>query len=150
MYSWSFSNHKDRTPLWYIVGAILVLSLVIYGIIAQVYLMSIVAVLFSGTYILIENNSSDVTEVKIDEKKLQVNETIYYWENFESFSIIEANGAPLFLRLYPKKKIGTTIDVPFTEKVHIEEVRSLLLSVLEENENTQIGKMDTLIYLSKL
>lgn len=45
---------------------IVVLSLVTYGIIEGIYIMSVVSFLFAGVYILMENNASPVTRAEID------------------------------------------------------------------------------------
>jgi hypothetical protein len=47
MYNWQFSSEKERPQSWYIIALIVVLSLVLYGIIEGLYLMSIVAFLFA-------------------------------------------------------------------------------------------------------
>jgi hypothetical protein len=58
MFSWDFSSKKEHPVGWYIIGIIVVLSLVLYGIVEGLYLLSIVAFLFAGVYILMENNSN--------------------------------------------------------------------------------------------
>ena len=65
MFSWSFASQKEHSPAWYLVAIIVVLVLVVYGIIEQLYLMSVVAFLFAGVYLLMENNSAPTTEVHV-------------------------------------------------------------------------------------
>lgn len=68
MFSWSFSTHKEHSPSWYVFAIVVVLMLVVYGILQQLYLMSVVAFLFTGVYLLMENNSAPITEVNITEQ----------------------------------------------------------------------------------
>jgi hypothetical protein len=68
MFSWSFSTHKEHSPSWYVIAIVVVLMLVVYGIVQQLYLMSVVAFLFTGVYLLMENNSAPTTEVNITEQ----------------------------------------------------------------------------------
>ena len=77
MFSWTISNEKNRGPMWYIFAIIIILVLVIYGIISGLYLMSVVAVLFSGVFLLIENNTLLTTRFFINEKHLQIDNTPY-------------------------------------------------------------------------
>lgn len=90
MISWTFSNQKNRSATWYIVITIIMLTLLVYGIIMQLYLLSIVVVLFAGIYIFIENNSSENSIVNIDEYKITIDSSEYFWENFSSFAIVQS------------------------------------------------------------
>lgn len=90
MISWTFSNQKNRSASWYIAVTIIMLTLLVYGIITQLYLLSIVVVLFAGIYIYIENNSSENSTVIIDDKKIRIDSSEYFWENFSSFAIMES------------------------------------------------------------
>ena len=47
MFSWSFSTHKEHSASWYVVAIIVVLSLVTYGIVEGIYIMSVVSFLFA-------------------------------------------------------------------------------------------------------
>lgn len=72
MFTWSFATHKEHSPTWYIVAIVIILMLVVYGIIEQLYLMSVVAFLFAGVYLLMENNSTPTTQVDVSERGIQV------------------------------------------------------------------------------
>lgn len=47
MFTWQFSSSAGKPKGWYIIALVVVLSLVIYGIVIGLYLMSIVAFLFA-------------------------------------------------------------------------------------------------------
>jgi MFS superfamily sulfate permease-like transporter len=72
MFTWNFSTHKEHSASWYIMAIIVVLSLVVYGIVEGIYIMSVVSFLFAGVYILMENNSNPITRVDIDEAGIHV------------------------------------------------------------------------------
>lgn len=65
MFSWSFSSRHDHSPSWYVTAIIVVLILVVYGIVEQLYLMSVVSFLFAGVYLLMENNSTPTTQAEV-------------------------------------------------------------------------------------
>lgn len=150
MFSWTFSNDKNRSTTWYIVVSIIMLTLVIYGIIAQLYLMAIVVVLFAGIYIYIENNSAPETRVIVDEKKILIDTSEYFFENFASFAIMQAEGRAFFLRLHSKKTLSPPLDVPFWEYTDVNELRLILLQILPENEKNEMSQMDLMLYASKI
>lgn len=72
MFSWTFASRKDHSPTWYIIAIIIVLMLVVYGIVEQLYLMSVVAFLFAGVYLLMENNATPITSVDVSDRGIQV------------------------------------------------------------------------------
>lgn len=150
MITWTFSNRKDRSPTWYLVVTIIMLTLLIYGIITQLYIMSIVVFLFTGVFMYLENNSSDDTTVVVDDKKIAIGTSEYFWENFDSFTITELRGQAFFLRLFPKKKLATYIDIPFSEQTDVATLRAFLQSLMTENTNSELSQMDALIYASKI
>jgi hypothetical protein len=103
MYHWQFSSSIQRSKEWYIIALIIVLFLVVYGILQELYIMSIVAFLFAGVYILIENNASPVSTVDIDDKKIQVNSTIYNFDSIDRFTLLMSGGEHSMLRIFMKK-----------------------------------------------
>lgn len=72
MFSWSFASHKEHSSSWYVIAIIVVLTLVVYGIVEKIYIMSVVSFLFAGVYLLMENNSLPVTQVDFLERGIQV------------------------------------------------------------------------------
>lgn len=150
MIAWQFSRKKDRSARWYIIGIIVILSLVVYGIITQMFIMSVVVVLFAGTVLLIDNNSSDIVAVEINQNDISIDETNYSFKEFSSFAIVEVQGSPLLLRLYPKKKFGTVIEIPLSPEVEIESIRTILAASLVENTDAEFTTTDALAHLTKI
>ncbi|MBX9809082.1 hypothetical protein K2X92_01705 [Candidatus Gracilibacteria bacterium] len=150
MFSWSFSTHKEHSPSWYVIAIVIVLMLVVYGIVQQLYLMSVVAFLFTGVYLLMENNSAPTTEVNISEQGIHVGGSYYDYINYSRFSMISIGNVPSFIRLYPTKKIAALIDIPLSSEVNPMEIRKFLQSVMEEDSNNTISNADALIHAMKL
>lgn len=132
MFSWVLSNKKNRGPMWYIIAMIVIGSLFLFGIVTQLYILSVVVILFAGTFLLIENNSSPITEIEISEKGLKVGENNYLWDDFVTFQMVEAGGSPVFLRFIPKKRISTVLDIPLNPEIDPDLIKNFLLAFFPE------------------
>jgi NhaP-type Na+/H+ or K+/H+ antiporter len=103
MYHWQFASRHERPQSWYIIALVVVLFLVIYGIVEGLYMMSIVAFLFAGVYIMKENNSTPLTDVEVNENGIQVQQTFYPYAQIASFAILYDHDIPKILRCSMKK-----------------------------------------------
>ncbi len=150
MYSWEFSTHKEHTIGWYMVALIIVFVLVAYGILNEIYILSIVTILFAGTYILIENNSTAVTRVEMQEGSMRIGEQTYEFKDMVSFAIISIEDIPSMVRFVPKKKLATQFEVPLTPDVNPQELKNWLLTQLPEDENARFTTTDAIIRMTRL
>ena len=150
MFSWAFSSHKEHSAGWYIVAIIVVLSLVAYGITQWLYLLSIVAFLFAGVYILMENNSNPVTHVEINEEGIKVGNSFYDMKSLSTFSIIRSGDIPLYLRLIPRKKLSPMIDIPLTQDVNPVALKEWLSNYVEEDKDATLSNSDVIIHAMRL
>jgi hypothetical protein len=124
--------------------------LVVYGIVEGLYLMSIVAFLFAGVYLLMENNSSPVLHVDVTERGIQVGGSFYDYSQFSRFAMVSRDHVPAFVRLYPVRKLSPLIDIPLSTEISSTELRSYLATVMEEEYNNSISNADALIHAMKL
>jgi len=150
MFTWSFTSRKDHSASWYLIAVVVVLMLVVYGIVQQLYLMSVVAFLFAGVYLLMENNSTPVLQVDVMERGIQVGKTFYDYSQFQKFAMVSRADVPAFIRLYPVRKLSPLIDIPLSDEVSPTELRSYLASVLPEESNNSLSNADALIHAMKL
>lgn len=150
MFSWSFSTHKEHSASWYVIAIIIVLSLVVYGIIEGIYIMSVVSFLFAGVYILMENNSNPVTQVTIDASGIRVGGSFYDYNSLIGFAIVYVEDRALYLRITPRKKLSTILDIPLTVDVNPVELKSYLATTLEEEKDVKFSNTDALIHVMRL
>ncbi len=150
MFSWTFASRKEHSASWYLIAIIVVLMLVVYGIIEWLYLMSVVAFLFAGVYLLMENNSTPITQVYMTERGIQVAESFYEYSAFARFAIISIANVPAFIRLYPSRKLAAIIDIPLSHEVDIAPIRDYLATVMQEEKNNSATHADTLIHAMRL
>jgi hypothetical protein len=112
MYHWQFASGHEKSASWYVAALVVVLFFVVNGIITGAYLMSVAAFLFAGVYIMIENNSTPLTDVHVTENGIQVESTFYPYGDLVSFALVYEEQIPRLLRLSLRKGISTTIDIP--------------------------------------
>jgi len=150
MYNWTFSSRQEHSPTWYMIAMVVVLSLVWYGITQWLYLMSIVAFLFAGVYILIENNSQPTTSVVVDDGWIMVWPTRYDYPSIESFSLISIGGVPTYLRLKLKKKVWPILDIRLMQDVNPTQLKEFLLGYIEEDTSATLSNSDAIIHAMRL
>lgn len=150
MFFWSFSSKKERTPKWYIFALIVVLFLIIYGITEGMYLMSIASFLFAGVYVLLENNSNPIIEVKIDDHAIRVNTDVFEFSQIQKFAILSHENVPVLLRIFLKKSFSPVVDIPFTTEVDAYAIKDFLTQYIEIDDTAELSKSDHLINIMKL
>lgn len=112
--------------------------------------MSVAVVLFVGVFLLIENNNSPNTEIKIDERTIFINENSYIFGDFESFSIIDVGNGATLLRFHPKKTMATRIEIPVPADINGAQLREFLLAILPENTQSTFSGTDAIAHLTKI
>jgi hypothetical protein len=150
MFTWQFSSTAGKPKGWYIVALVVVLSLVIYGIIEGMYLMSIVAFLFAWVYILMENNSIPITRVDVNDRMIRVNATVYDIDKIDRFTLLSNDGNYVMLRLFIKSGIAPIIDIPLTPEVDSAELKEFLTSLLPYDADADWTRTDKLIHSMRL
>ncbi len=150
MIQWQFASSKERPPQWYVIALIIVLVLVIYGIIEGVYIMSIVAFLFAGVYILMENNATPVTVATITDRAIEVGNTRYEIDTFERFTLLKNGDDFVMLRLFGKKSFASIIDIPLTSEVDAYYLKDFLSSYLSLDTDADWKQSDRIIHAMKL
>ncbi|MBS9784196.1 hypothetical protein KGV55_02490 [Candidatus Gracilibacteria bacterium] len=150
MFSWSFSNKKNHSPIWYVIALIIVIAIAIYGILNTMYMMSVTVFLVAGIYLLVENNTTPTTEVEMEEGIFTIDENVYEFRDYVYFAIIAKAKNQKIIRLVPNSKLGTVIDIPLSSDVNPIELREWLATQLDENPDMKLSKTDKLIDIAKL
>jgi hypothetical protein len=150
MFHWQFSSAQNRPKEWYIIALIIVLFFVVYGIIAQMYLMSIVVFLFAWVYIMMENNATPTTEVSINDHVIQVAGTTYNLDMIDRFTLLSNEWEYVMLRLFLKKWISVLIDIPLTSEVDSVWLKAFLSEFITYDTDASWTKSDRLIHTMRL
>ncbi len=145
MFSWQFSSQKERHPQWYIVAVIVVLFFVVYGIFTGMYLMSIVTFLFAWVYILMENNATPTVTVMVNDRVIQIGSAIYDFDKLSKFTILSRDGVPAIFRIWIKKSLTPTIDIPLIAEVDAYALKDFLSEYVEYDSEAEFTKSDRII-----
>lgn len=97
-----------------------------------------------------ENNSSPVTQAEIDDTGIRVGGTFYDYSSLTSFAIVYIEDRALYLRITPRKKLATVLDIPLTQDVNPVELKSYLAERLEEEKDVKFSNTDALIHVMRL
>lgn len=109
--------------------------------------MSVVSFLFAGVYILMENNSNPITHTEIDNSWIRIGGTFFDYSAIQSFSIVYIEDRPMYLRITPRKKLSTVLDIPLTQEVNAVELKTYLAGHLEEQKDVKFSNTDALIHV---
>ena len=97
-----------------------------------------------------ENNSSPVTRADIDESGIHVGGTFYDYSSLTAFSIVYVQDRAMYLRITPRKKLTTVLDIPLTQDVNPVELKNYLGERLDEDKDVKCSNTDALINIMRL
>lgn len=147
MFEWSVSVRKERSAGWYLVAGIAVASLVVWGFIEGIYALSVVAVIFAGVFLLIENNAPDSVLVSVNENGVGIGTDFYDYGIVEDFALIFDRGEPVYLRLRLSKKGIKTIDVDIPPGSDVSGLRAFLSEYAAESKDSELGFAEKMLRL---
>ena len=97
-----------------------------------------------------ENNSSPVTRADIDDAGIRVGGTFYDYSLLTAFSIVYVQDRAMYLRITPRKKLTTVLDIPLTQDVNPVELKNYLGERLDEDKDVKFSNTDALINIMRL
>lgn len=149
IYSWNFSEQKNRWVFWYIIAISIVIWVVFWGILTWQYGLSIVMFLAVWVLFFIENNSSENVLVQLNSLWIQIGENFYDYTKIENFSIIYDKSNPIYCKLVLNKRWLKVINLKIDNKVW-EDLKQILPNFIREEKNWELNFADKLIILLKL
>lgn len=132
------------------IAIIVVLFLVGYGIFEGMYLMSIVAFLFAGVYVLMENNTTPMVTVMVNDRIIQLGSAIYDLDKITRFTILSRDGVPSIFRIWIKKSITPMIDITLNDQVDAYALKYFLSQYVEYDSEAEFTKSDRVIEMMGL
>jgi hypothetical protein len=149
IYTWSFSDNKDRWKLWYIIAISLILWLAIWGIFTKLYSLSLIIIFISWVYFFIENNSSDVVNISITELGIKINDSFYNYSKIKTFLFVNSWEEMIYLRLFIDDLRVNKIDLRIDNEIW-KNLKEILPNFLAESETKSLDIFDKLIIFLKL
>lgn len=149
LYSWKVSSKKNRSSLWYIIAFSVAIGFIVWWFLTGQYMMSFVIILLSWIIFFVENNSSDETEITLTDTWIQIGESFYDYGKVHSFWIIYNKDTPFLLRVILKTRILPVNDFLIDVDKAIQ-IKPILQSYVQENENMELSFTDKIIHILKL
>ncbi len=149
-FSWKINTKKERWAFWYILVFSIAIWLIVWGFLTKQYWMSFVIILIIGIYFYVENNSSDMYDVKITELWISVWDSFYPFSSIKNFSIVYDEDKAIYLRIYLIKKIWIIpININIDNSI-VSNIENILKNFLEQKESENITFTEKLINISKI
>lgn len=145
MFEWNVTVRKERSAGWYGIAGIAVASLVIWGFFEGIYALSIVAVIFAGVFLLVENNAPDSVLITVNENGVGVGADFYDYGKIDDFAILFDSGVPVILRLRLSKRGIKTVDIDIPEGSDVSNLRSYLSAYAEESKDAELSNSEKIL-----
>jgi hypothetical protein len=150
IYNWSFNDSTNRGKLWYIIAISFVLWLVVWWIFTKQYWLSFIILFIAWIAFYVENNSSDVVEVFINDSWVKIWGTFYDFSKIESYSIIYSWEQAILLRLtFIKKWFNNQVDLKINNEIW-KDLKGILPNYIQENKDGELTSSEKLISFLKL
>lgn len=149
IYSWSFSNDKNRWSMWYIIALAIIIWFVVWWFLSRQYIFGALIILITWVYFFVENNSQDNVEVSISNLWVKVNNFFYDFSKIESYSIIYNWDVAVILRLSLIKRWLKNLDLQIDNNTALD-LKSILPNYIKEDEKAELSFNDKLIKILKL
>ncbi len=149
LYSWRFSNDKNRGNLWYIIALSIVIWLVVWWFLSRQYPLSFLIILITGVYFFVENNSEEHVDISLTHLWVKVNNSFYDYSKIESYSLIYNGEYAVILRLTLIKKWLKYIDIKIDNDIAIV-LKEILPNYIKQDEKWELNFTDKLIQILKL
>lgn len=150
IYSWSFSDAKNRWKLWYIIAISLVIWLSVWWILTKQYWLSFIVILITWVTLFIENNSPDTIEVNINNLGIQISDDSFYdFSKINGYSLIYDKENPIFLKLWINKKWLKSVNLKIDNKI-CTDLKEILPNYIKELKEWELTKVEKLINFLKL
>lgn len=149
LYSWSFSNDKNRGSLWYVIALSIVIGLVVWWFLSRQYPLSFLVILIAWVYFFIENNSDEVTHIYLTHLWLKLNNIFYDYSKIASYTLIYNDEQAVLLRITLIKKWLKYIDLTINNEIALI-LKEILPNYIREDEKGELSFTDKLIQILKL
>lgn len=149
LYTWTFEDKKNRSPLWYIIAISCVVWLAIWWFLTKQYGMSFIVLLVAGIAFFVENNSEDHINVKVTDLGIKVSEKFYDFSRITGYAFMYSWDNAIFLRLWLNQRGIKMIDLKINNSI-ASDLKPILPQYIEENPQKEMSFVDRMIYLLKL
>jgi len=138
MLKWQAKEFKKKAKgrLWYIIWALFSLGIIIFAVLEQSPLMTLVFILISVIAYLFSKKEPDKIEFILSKKGVQIKDKLYFYDNLESFWIFYDPPRKKILSFKSKKILMPYLKIPLAKQDPIK-IRKYLLKFLPEKEQEE-------------
>jgi hypothetical protein len=109
--------HQDQTPLWYgILAVVTVVLMALAYLLIRSLTFTLLIPVMAATLVIYTRRPPAVIDYTLSRKGLYINDKLYPYEQFRSFSVVSHNGAHSVV-LVPRKRFQIAQTVYFSEQV---------------------------------
>ncbi len=136
---------QSRGRLWYIVAAVIFLTLIGYGVLTNNFLFALLMLLFAAIIFMHSTREPMYLQVGVSDKGIILNEKIFTYDQLQNFWIID--NPPLTKDLFIKfnRSIRPTLSVHLSEQ-DAEEMRITLGKFLIEDTEKKDEPLSDLLW----
>lgn len=149
LYTWSYEDTKDRSPIWYMLALSAAIWIIIWWFLTRQYGMSIVVMLAGWFYYFLENNAEDSVSIGITQLWVRVQENFYDYSKIGGFSLVYNWENAVFLRLAIKKRGISVLNIKVDNNI-ARDIRPILGNYTTESEKQDITLTEKIMHLLKL
>ena len=148
--SWSAPTAPmhDRSPKWYMYGALFVLACAVWGILTGNWTFTIVMLMTGGLYFLVRKAPVPISTITLTESGFIFDTEFTQWTDCESFWMVQT---PAYAELRIRKKRGVLRNVVIqTGALPPQLIRDVLAKFLPESTDQGERLVDKIIRICKL
>lgn len=149
-FSWTFPGRQEKGPAWYAAAGACLTAFVVWGFLWDYPFMSVVALIFAGVYLFMDNDSRGDVRATVDERGVEVAGLLHEYAAIQSFSVIYEGNRPVLLRLKVAKRATAQVDAQITDAVDVPSLRAYLSRQVTEGGATEFGLVESLLRRLKI
>lgn len=149
IYSWVFSDKKERWLYWYIIAFSMVIWLAIWWILTKQYVFSFIIFLLTGIMYFVENNSDDEINVSVTALWIKIGDIFYNYEKINNYSFIYLWEHAQLLRLNLKTSWINKLDLNINNEI-CQNLKDILPDFIKETDQSELSFSEKLINFLKL
>lgn len=92
-----------------------------------------------------ENNATPTVTVMVNDRVIQIGSAIYDFDKLSKFTILSRDGVPAIFRIWIKKSLTPTIDIPLIAEVDAYALKDFLSEYVEYDSEAEFTKSDRII-----
>lgn len=135
--------HKQiKSKKWYLIGATLLASIIIYALLTNSPIMAITFILIGVVGFLLLEKDPQILDFVITDDGIRIGNELYAYEHINSFWVFYEPEGPQYISLHTQAEILPYIKIPLADMDPVA-IRERLLNNLPEKKHTE-GLIDIL------